>query len=142
MCSYGTRCVRKMYVIMWYRACELVVYMSPKIDDVTHLLQHQEAPVMLVQSMHDRATPQRKNIVHARRGHHLRPGPGSSTFVTASRGPGPEYSTREEGGRTRFCSDALYGGVRYGSKYNPPNCSGPATAHNSTRDEGAGFKGP
>jgi hypothetical protein len=59
------------------------------------------------------------------RGHH--PGSGSSTFVTASRGAGPEYSTREEGGkhtaRCSFCSDALYDGVRYGSKYNPPSWS-------------------
>jgi hypothetical protein len=87
---------------------------------------------MLVQSMHDRATPQRKNIVHARRGHHLRPGPGSSPFVTASgagaraqhaRGGGKDTGARAQhargGGkdtaRCSFCSDALYDGVRYGS---------------------------
>jgi hypothetical protein len=49
---------------------------------------------------------------------------------------------RVQHARCSFCSDTLYDGVRYGSKYNPPSCSGPTTAHNSTRDEGAGFKGP
>jgi hypothetical protein len=105
---------------------------------------------MLVQSMHDRATPQRKNIVHAHWGHHLRPGPppgvriqhicysitGGGARVQHARGGGKDNA------RCSFCSDALYDGVRYGSKYNPSSWSGPATAHNSTRDGGGGFKGP